>query len=82
MFDLILDKQIIQQFKIQRKTRQSELKENLNQAIEKAKKQGVKEFIIKFNKPTYYSVIKRHLNGVKWSAKYNGYKIVSISIQL
>ena len=82
MFDLVLDKQAIIQFKTHRKTRQSELKEKLNQAIEKAKKQGVKEFIIKFNKPTYYSVIKRHLEGIKWSGKYDGYRITAILIQL
>ena len=82
MFDLVLDKQVIQQFKTQRKTRQSELKEKLNQAIQEAKKKNIKEFIIKFNNPTYYSVIKRHLEGIKWSGKYDGYKITAILIQL
>jgi len=84
MFDLILDKEVLQQFKTQRKTRQSQLGEKLNKAIEEARKKQVKEFIIKFSKPTYYSVIKRHLDGkVKdWSGRYDGYRITAILIQL
>jgi len=84
MFDLILDKEVLQQFKTQRKARHSELGEKLNQAIEEARKKKVKEFIIKFNKPTYYSVIKRHLEGKvkEWSGKYDGYRITAILIQL
>lgn len=84
MFNLILDKEVVNQFKAQRKTRKSELKEKLNQAIETARKKGIKEFVIKFNKPTYYSIINRHLKelNVEWSGKYDGYRITAILIKL
>jgi len=84
MFNLILDKEVLEQFKKQRKTRNSELGTKLNQAIETAKKKGIKEFVIEFKKPTYYNVIKKHLDGkVKaWSGKYNGHQITAILIEL
>jgi len=84
MFNLIFDKEVLEQFKKQRKTRHSELGEKLNQAIETAKKKGIKEFVIEFKKPTYYSVIKRHIESKvkKWSGKYDGYRITAILIQL
>ena len=70
----------IQNFKTKQKN--SEFKNQLLKAIDEAKKKGLKQFILEFDKPTYYSVIKRHLKDVKFSAKYDGYKITKILITL
>lgn len=82
MFNLIFDTDKVNAFAIKKRQRTSELKEKLNQAIEQARKKGIKKFVIQFNKPQYYSVLKRYLQNVKWSGKYDGYRITAILIQL
>lgn len=84
MYNLILDKEVLDQFN-KKRGKKSEIGEKLKATIREARKRKLSKFVIKFDTSTYYGVVKKHLeeNGIKtWHAKYDGYKITAILIQL